>query len=323
MVSSKINICLYTELDQGGLFMEVKYLGDYSWKSNIINDIPNIGRVKIGVIDGPINEYLFEKFVEKRDFSNASNMDMSSIHTAAVCSIINDIAPASEIYIAQVSDKDDVPMPERNILKALQWLVTEKKVNLINMSLGFYENCKGNCNWERRFKKLKEEYKVDVIVSAGNTSEKHPGASTTCPGCSSSAITVGALDSSNKIDTRINLRSIIQEKPEVYANGHVSVKLLNDTWQGISGTSFSAPIITGLISKHYFNLNNDMNYPIALNNLKNLKSYFEDFPDIIEKLEEAITLADKKYPNITSIEKQEILDMLNELMPYTYEKTAL
>lgn len=303
--------------------MEIKYLGDYSWKSNIINDIPNIGRVKIGVIDGPINELLFNKFREKRDFSGKPNIDLSAIHTAAVCSIINDIAPASEIYIAQVSDKDNVPMSTSNIINALKWLVIEKKVNLINMSLGFYENCKGDCNWEKRFKKLKEEYKVDVIVSAGNTSEKHPDDSITCPGCSSSAITVGALDSSNKIDTRINLRSIIPEKPEIYANGNISIKLLDDTWREISGTSFSAPIITGLISKHYFNLNNDMNYPIALNNLKNLKSYFERFPDIIDKLEGTIALADKKYPNITSIEKQEILDMLNSLMPYTYEKTAL
>lgn len=303
--------------------MEIKYWGDYTWKSNVITDIPSISPIKVGVIDGPINDFLFNKFEEHKNFSDATNDDLTSIHTAVVCSIISDIAPASEIYIAQVSHKDNVPMPKRKIMDALNWLVTEKKVNLINMSLGFYNNCKGDCDWERRFKILKEKYKVDVIVSAGNTSKDHPGSSTTCPGCSNSVITVGALDEENKIDKQMNLPNTIPNKPEIYANGYLSFKRLDDTWEKIGGTSFSAPIVTGLISKHYSNLQNNTNYPIALNNLKNLTSYFKLFPEIMEKLEETITLADAKYPELISIEKKEILEMLNTLIPDTYKKTAL
>lgn len=303
--------------------MEIKYLGDDTWKTNELTNIPSINPVKVGVIDGPINDLLFNKFEEHKDFSGVSNNDLSSVHTAIVCSIIRDIAPASEIYIAQVSQRDNDPMPKRKIIKALEWLVIEKKVNLINMSLGFYNNCQGDCDWERRFKTLKEEYKVDVIVSAGNTSNDYPDNSITCPGCCASAITVGALDESNKIDTRINLRSVIVEKPEIYANGYLEYKLLNNTWEKVAGTSFAAPIVTGLISKHYSSLQNNITYPIALNNLKNLKFYFKLFPDIIDKLEETIILAETKYPELASTEKQEILNILNDLIPDTYKKTAL
>lgn len=290
--------------------MKINYLGSNNWRNQRVS---NITPVKIGVIDGPNNDFLFKNFKEKKHFVAVDKVDdINSRHTSIVCSIIHDIAPASEIYIAEVSERDGEPMRTKDINSALKWLVQEKKVDIINMSLGFYENCEGNCDWEARFEKLKSKYKVDIIVSAGNS---RPGKTDTitCPACAPSAISVGALDHEDRVDKHINLKSLITTKPEVYVTGFVSYEVESGYLETVRGTSFSAPIITALISKNYNVLNKDFSYPVALNNLENLMGYFEKIPPVYKKLEETIYIAKEEQSSLLQSDKEKILDTLEFL----------
>ena len=41
---------------------------------------------------------------------------------------------------------------EESMVKALEWLVIDKKIEIVNISLGFYNNCKGDCLWIKDLK---------------------------------------------------------------------------------------------------------------------------------------------------------------------------
>lgn len=222
------------------------------WFEEDIKEVPINGQ-KIGIVDGPINSHLANvkniKYCGSENNEEEDSYDLT--HASIVCSIIKAISPSSEISVAQVISKDRNKISERDFMKAVKWLVVKEKVSIINISLGFYNNCKDVQDWDKRFNLLKKKYNVIVVVSAGNTVEEHPNASITSPGCSKEVITVGALDKDLKVSKKINLNKI-PGKPDLYANGYVKLTLLNNEVTTCCGTSFSAPIVVGLIARYYY-----------------------------------------------------------------------
>lgn len=290
--------------------MKIKYIPHKIWKDNKIEPM---NKVKIGVIDGALNNYLFDDYSKYENFTTKNDCDMNQIHSALICSIIKDIYPPSELYVAQVYCNDERNSTE-SIIKALQWLV-QKNVNIINISLGFYNNCNGACLWEERFKKLQEDYGVIIVVSGGNSNINYPNHTISCPGCSSNVITVGALNKECQIDENMNLVPLTtNSKPEVYANGYVAAIMNNNECHEYSGTSFSSPIVAALIAKNYniivksVDINQitvtlqGMSNHLKMNNINN---YTEEFEHLIGSLKNDDTSIDIDITN------KNIVNMIN------------
>lgn len=129
--------------------MQIEYLNKKCWSELNVRTIP-FSRQKIGVIDGPINSHLVKKIKSQKCFSDEEGEkdSLTLTHASIVCSIIQDISPLSEISVAQVFCEDRSKASTRSVVEALHWLVVEEKVNIINMSLGFYNNCSGCCDWD-------------------------------------------------------------------------------------------------------------------------------------------------------------------------------
>lgn len=292
--------------------LQIEYSNKKCWSELNVDNIP-FSKQKIGVIDGPINSNLVKKIKNQEYFSDEDgekdSMDLT--HASIVCSIIQNISPLSEISIAQVFSKDGSKASTKSVVNALKWLVIKEKVNIINMSLGFYNNCSGHCAWDRILKQIKEKYHVVVIVSAGNTCSEHPGASITSPGCSSEVITVGGLDEDLCISNEMNVDKI-EGKPELYANGIVNIKLLDGQTQRVEGTSFAAPIITGLIDKYYA----DIIYSSIPEKQfsENIKNIFCNIIHYIQKVSD-VEIEKKSIEKLKEISN----DLINEYKPAKLE----
>lgn len=293
--------------------MNIKYLPHKVWKEDKIEPIK---KIKIGVIDGAVNDLLFDDYSEYKNFTTKVDNDINALHSALVCSIIKDIYPPSELYVAQVYCNDTESSTE-SIMRALNWLV-EKKVDIINISLGFYNNCSGDCLWGIRFKKLQTDYGVIIVVAGGNSNSKYPNHTISCPGCSSNVITVGALNKECMVDKKINLIPLkTNNKPELYANGYITSVMNDNKSMEFQGSSFSSPIVAALIAKKYNIIcpSVDMNQTIsALQGIQNyLQTYIanttnEHFVFLIDSLKKNYTLdkIDITNKNIVNILRTQI-----------------
>lgn len=244
----------------------VKYIDIPYWQGATI-DTKFQSMTKIGVIDGG---YVYSDDVkeniniksEKNFVENGSEfygVSLHSVHGKVVTDIITQLAKGSEVYSAKVFS-DNYVTTNLVIQKAIDWLI-KSEVKIINMSLGTYCSCHGDCELSEYIRLCKEKYGIIFIVSAGNQDEKnHKNGYITCPGCAHEAITVGALNKNLVPDSSINLdSSLLVGKPNLYQNGYISYKGKN-----FSGTSFAAPIITAMIAKRwystmqYFNTNQNI-----------------------------------------------------------------
>lgn len=246
----------------------LKYLDTTYWTDTKTNtlDLP-----KIGIIDGGRSPENFPKknLVAEKSFTipetSIQNTSMEAIHGTVVSNIITDICPGARIFIAQVIHPNSLEVcGETELIEAFNWL-SDQKVKIINISMGIRRNCDGSCLLSDYIKTLYEKDNIITISSSGNIDTDTPVIDyISCPGCSPYSISVGALDKQGHPSNIINANNkYAQTKPNLFENGYVTFFNIEFT-----GSSFSAPIVTGLIANHYYS-------PPVLSKFNNINSIIE------------------------------------------------
>ncbi|ATP59768.1 S8 family serine peptidase [Mesomycoplasma dispar] len=189
--------------------------------------------------------------------------------------------------------------------KAIEWMVETNNVRVINHSYGgagkdFYDYKEDAFFLDF----LARKYGVINVFSAGNGAmERNDGKIVDHPwidkkSLSLNSIVVGALDDNsepwkiakNKIADYSNYKTDQKyyelAKPLVVAPGRIYNPVTNFKDRFVRGTSFAAPIVTGLIStflREKPNLDNDDNRLIALKAILSASAISPDYSDLIIK----------------------------------------
>ncbi|MEW1843814.1 S8 family serine peptidase, partial [Nonomuraea angiospora] len=150
---------------------------------------------------------------------------------------------------------------DSEIIAAMQWQAATERVRVVNMSLGSQNPTDGTDPLSQAANELTAEYGTLFVVAAGNSG---PGRYTIAsPGAASSALTVGAVDSADKIASFSSRGPRLSEdfaiKPEITAPGVNIVAAraagtslgegssvpgggpVDDNYTAASGTSMAAP----------------------------------------------------------------------------------
>lgn len=167
-------------------------------------------------------------------------------HATFVSGEIDTLVPGADIYLIKSSANNTIAD-----LDALEQLMTVNKVQVINMSLGF--NSYGAYNdASRRLDNLVRQNKITVVVSAGNDNTYVSGY-----GVANNVITVGSVNHQGHTTATSSTylfssfsdyaeASGVVNKPDVCAPGE-NLDIYDYT--GWSGTSMSAPIVTGIVAQ--------------------------------------------------------------------------
>ncbi|MGD9678448.1 MAG: S8 family serine peptidase [Vulcanibacillus sp.] len=209
----------------------------------ISNGFTGWGNIKVAILDSGINDEDNElKVCESIDFTNTGMFDHKT-HGTIVAKIIKTYASGANLYIAKVGKLN---VDEIHIMKALEW-ADSKKVDIINISVGFPNKrknlknkaCKGECELCQLVNAISKRG-IAIICAAGNNN-KHLD-SINCPGNSQGALTVGAIDGNKGIANYSSIGVPGIAKPNLVAPGN----LYYDN-AFITGTSFAAPLISGIL----------------------------------------------------------------------------
>ncbi|MGE7718060.1 S8 family peptidase [Priestia megaterium] len=192
--------------------------------------------VTVAVLDSGISE----SFVKDHyDFTGTGSMPKVH-HGNAVGNIIKRFARGSNIISCKVT-QELTGMKLIDVLKGIDHAVN-CGANVINMSLGFeIPSCKKGegcpiCDVVNTYSQLTD---VLFVVSAGNGGSE---GSITCPGNAQEAITVGSIDERSKAVARHSSKGQPgSNKPNILTSGTIYYNNDYDL-----GTSFSAPIVTGV-----------------------------------------------------------------------------
>jgi hypothetical protein len=152
-----------------------------------------------------------------------------------VSSIVHKFAPGSQIIGIKVSHGPE--LDEIDVLMGLEEAY-HNKARIINCSFEFKRACDGSCAICQMVKLL-DLKGVLVVAAAGN---RGPGFGTIgCPGNATQALTIGAIDTNRRIADYSSRGRQDQDKPDLVTSGCVTYELYT-----VSGTSFAAPIISGV-----------------------------------------------------------------------------
>jgi len=101
----------------------IEYVPNKIWKNS---KIESVEKIQIGIIDGAVNNALFNDYIEYVNFTKNNDENFNATHSAVICSIIKDIYPSSELYVSQVNCDEESNKEEsrESIMRALEWLVT-------------------------------------------------------------------------------------------------------------------------------------------------------------------------------------------------------
>lgn len=206
----------------------LRYLSKTGWGNNV------------AVLDSGINE----KWVsEKYDYTNFGNTAVID-HGSKVCNIIRKIAPGANVLSFKITHDGSVGFT--NTMIAITEAVA--KADIINMSIGFkIDWCSkqtpcGLCETINSY--TVNEGKL-FVAAAGN---EHNENSIQCPGNSQEAITVGAVERDLTSIADYSSKGLAGiKKPNIVATGKIHYSV-GSKFAYDQGTSFSAPIITGVVA---------------------------------------------------------------------------
>ncbi|MDE6414890.1 MAG: S8 family serine peptidase [Anaeroplasmataceae bacterium] len=200
----------------------------------------NIGIFEVcdnsGKLGLPNTSYLYGLSVQKR----GDNGEFSS-HATAVTKCVSWLAPKSNYYCGSVDTEEQGNT--KRYEATLNWLL-EKQINVINMSFSTYIE-----NTERQFDMYAKDNFISLVVSAGNNSY-----CVTTPGICYNVITVGAtnVECTDRADFSCYRVPYSIAKPNIMAPGEkifFGGSITNNGKTYDSGTSFSAPIVTGAVAQ--------------------------------------------------------------------------
>lgn len=197
---------------------------------------------KIAVIDSGIDNNHGLNIVNSTDYT--STKINSEKHGTKVASIINLVTPGIQLLNAKITN--DTSVSASNAIQAMEWALIEG-ANVINMSMGFVQldsngrriRCKGDCYICKLVEQLAAK-NILVVTAAGNDGPANGTIS--CPSNSRYSISVGSINLNERLVEYSSRGRIGQNKPDLITSGFIFTK--ENDLEG--GTSFAAPIITGI-----------------------------------------------------------------------------
>lgn len=212
------------------------------------------GGVTVAVVDTGING--MPATLNLNFLDGSDNVQDYVNHGTIVANIIKYFAPACNIAALKVTDSNRIF--QSKVIMSLDYIASNPdKFNIVNLSFAFDEKCDSSTCLTCKLISLIERLGIMVIVAAGNTG---PDSDTiTCPGCSKSALTIGALSQDGSGIAVFSSRGDgINGKPDLIAPSCVHIQLpQKKAPEDVSGTSFSAPIVTGICASFFSNANKD------------------------------------------------------------------
>ncbi|PMC34129.1 hypothetical protein CJ195_24535 [Bacillus sp. UMB0899] len=210
--------------------------------------------VKIAVLDTGIDlEHKDLKVIASQNFVDEENLDDPSAadvngHGTKISGIIGakennfgllGIAPNSDLYVGKVSN-DLGYAKSSDLIKGIQWAI-EQKVDIINISLEFYED-----NPDLH-KVIKEAYNNNIIMvaSSGNQDDPNKERKVAFPAAYEEVISVGMLDEEGKLSEN----GFEDSKIDVYGPGEdIASTFLDDKLTLDTGASFATAYISGYVA---------------------------------------------------------------------------
>ncbi|WP_082874253.1 S8 family serine peptidase [Exiguobacterium sp. KKBO11] len=221
---------------------------------DLLRRTQNLGwSVNIGIIDSGVKKKSGIKLFDSIDFTGYNDTIVVD-HGTEVAKIVKYYASGSNITSIKVSH-DGYDISEALLIQALDF-AAEKKLDIVNLSLELQpfkdrknsysqEECNGDCFLCDYVNTIVDEG-IIVVSVAGNDGESE-GNTITCPGRADKAITVGSINVEGKVSNSSGKGVLTFLKPNILAPGNVRI-LIDSFYRNVSGTSYSAPIITGILA---------------------------------------------------------------------------
>ncbi|MDI3526383.1 MAG: serine protease AprX [Tenuifilum sp.] len=252
-------------MHNGHLFHNNGYLGE-----GITIAILDAGFLNVNTHNAFDSLWANQQVLGTRDFVNpTSNIFAEHYHGAMVLSTIGGYAdgmligtaPKANFWLIRTEDANTEQLIEEYNWAAGAELADSAGVDIINSSLGYtefdvqeqshtYQDLDGQTTPITLAANIAASKGMVVVVSAGNEGSK-PWHYISAPADSPNVLTVGAVDA-NKTIASFSSRGPTADgriKPDVCAMGVNSVVAANDGSIGTNnGTSFSAPIMAGLVA---------------------------------------------------------------------------
>ncbi|KKM78724.1 hypothetical protein LCGC14_1357110 [marine sediment metagenome] len=281
------------------LFVLQTFSEVYDWGLRDLH-IPEIHKqtmgegIKIAVVDSGKSEHfeLKDNTINAKNFTKSSTVNDLNGHSSVVSGIIaaaknNEgiigVAPKSKILFAKAIDDGGTGGPSM-LVNAINWSISQQ-VDIISVSAGLF------MDFKPLHKVIQKAYRKNIIIvsAVGNTSNRHYDVA--FPARYPEVIGVAAYDVRHTV-ARFSSRGV--NVSFAAAGVDVYSTWLNNQYSKHSGTSFSAPLITGIcsliLSKHR-QLGNQSKTPCETPQqmLEHLKKY-------------AIKLGDKKETGFGTID---------------------
>ena len=247
----------YLGYDGTGVKIGVIEFDDDSVKNEVLLDTNNV-HLKNKITSG--------KIIENYSFCGISESSRTiNNHTTFVVSVLcgdeangyEGVAPNATVYYAPFNAFPlSSNVSEGGLFEALDWLINDCNVSIINMSCGARYRVNDQLVYysfiDQYFDCLVSQYRVTIIKSSGNDYAR-----ISSPGLAMNVITVGNLTKEKTTDGRYKINAVssyeengIANKPDVVAFGTNVIMHGNTNTSEISnsGTSFAAPQVAGTVA---------------------------------------------------------------------------